>query len=211
MIYLIGGGIHCGKTSLAEKITRTLKVSCLHIASLEAVILKLYTSPEQAREYFPKSWMRGPKHSNEALFDQHTPEEVTRALITQSRSMWNAIEIFIETETRMGRDIVVEDYHIHPEFVARCRERFGMDAVRAVFLIRKDLEKIVSYMQQFPRKGDWLIERGPTNIENVAKMIVLFSEFIEHEAKKYGMACIRTDSDDYHKKIEEACHVLTKS
>lgn len=86
MIYLIGGGIHCGKSSLAEKMTKTLAISCLHIAALESVIFK-FVSQEYIRTHFPKSWMRGPQHSNEALFDQHSPEEVTQALIIQSRSM----------------------------------------------------------------------------------------------------------------------------
>ncbi len=208
MIYLIGGGIHCGKTSVADKASKTLGVSCLHVASLEVVILKLHTSPEQARRCFPKSWMRGPEHNNDALFGQHSPQEVTRALIAQSRSMWSAIQVFIETEVRMGRDIIVEDYHIHPEFVAHCKERFGADTVRAVFLIRKDLEKITLYNQRYPRQGDWLIERGPTNLENVARMIALFSEFVESEAARYGMRCIRPDVDEYAAKIQEATRFL---
>ncbi len=209
MIYLVGGGIHCGKTSVADKTAKALGISCLHIASLEVVILKLHTSPEQARRCFPKSWMRGPERSNDALFGQHSPQEVTQALITQSRSMWDAVQIFIETEVTMGRDIVVEDYHIHPEVVARCEERFCADTVRAIFLIRKDLEKIVLYNQRYPRQGDWLIERGPTSLENVAKMIALFSEFIEREAARYDMPCIRTDIGEYTAKVQEAVQVLT--
>lgn len=104
--------------------------------------------------------------------------------------------------------MIVEDYHIHPEFVARCQQHFGADSVRATFLIRKDSGKIILYNQHYPRKGDWLIERGPTNIENVAQMIALFSEFIEREAARYEMRCFHTDVDDYAAKIEEAARFL---
>ena len=210
MIELIGGSIHCGKTSLADKITKAPGKSCLHIDSLEAIILSLYTSPEQLQERFPKSWMRGQQHSNEALFDNHTPEEVTQALITQSRSMWDAIQIFIGKEIEAGREFAIEDYHIHPEFVARCKQRFGAHAIATVFLIRKDLQKIVNYMQKHPRKGDWLIERGPVNIQNVARVVMLFSEFIEREAARYGMPCVRTDVDNFRWAIDVAGIELNK-
>lgn len=215
MIYLIGGGMHCGKTSLAEKVARTLSISCLHVDSLEVAIFKV-ASPEFIRANFPKSWIRkegekrlGSLRSNDTLFEELSPEEITQALITQSRGMWDVLETFITQEVKMGRDIIVEGYHIHPGFAVRCQNKFGAHRVRAVFLIRKNIEKIMFYNRQFPRQqGDWLIEKGATNFENVAKMTALFSEFIERKAEQHHMPCVNTDSDTYHTQIEVAVHLL---
>lgn len=216
MIYLVGGAPHCGKSTVAKKTAHRLRVSCIATDTIESVVLRLYTTPQEMRELFPKTWIRKQAKastSNDLLFGQTPPDMVAKALIQQSRAIWDAIEVIVGCEVSAGRSIIIEGYHIHPKLANSLRIKYGRRSVRAVFLTRYDREKIIRSCSRHPAAGgnNWFIQKTGigTKLENIGHMITLFSSFLAKESRKYNCKIICTDFG-YRKRIRDAIAVLAE-
>src|SRR3989344_1525105 len=215
MIYLIGGAPHCGKSTLATKLARRLHICSVATVTMESVVIRHYTKPWEIQKYFPKTWIRRQartKMSNDVLFGKTSARVVARALIRQSRAIWDAIGVFVDCEVQACRDIIVEGYHVHPRLVSAMRKKYGKKNVRAVFLTRHDREKIVHSCSLHPTQGnDWFTQKSGarTKVESIGSMVVLFSQFLEKEARRYRCRIIATDLQ-YKKGIRDALNSLAK-
>lgn len=215
MIYLVGGTPHSGKSTVATRLARRLRISCIATDTIESVVLQLYTRSRDIRRLFPKTWIRRQARtstSNDILFGKTPPRIVVQALIRQSRAVWAAVEVLIACEIGAGRDIVVEGYHVHPELVSILRDKYGKKNVRAVFLVRRNRESTIRFCSLYPARGrDWFVQKtgAHTNLENIGSMIVLFSRFLDKEARKHHCRVISTDVQ-YKKQIRDAVDLLAK-
>jgi 2-phosphoglycerate kinase len=90
------------------------------------------------------------------------------------------------------KNIVVEGIHLLPSYVAGYIQKYS---AKAVFVGWKDSEMVLIGMKQNDKPNDWLKEANAAVRRQVADFTVAFSEYIEPEAKKYGITYIERKED----------------
>jgi 2-phosphoglycerate kinase len=212
MIYLIGGPPRCGKTTIAQKLSKKLSIPWVSSDVLESIVIA-HTPTEKLPQLFPKTVMRKKtkKTGNDGMYTQFTPKQITQAYIKQAKATWEAIRVLMESELKDGHSYIVEGYQIHPAFVKELQKKFGSQNVKSIFLVRYDIDKIVSGGKKYKAINDWFT--GKTHREEtypkIAAMVQQHSGYFEAQAKKYGMKVIDMDSD-FKGKLNEAIRVLIK-
>lgn len=193
MIYLIGGPPRCGKTTIAKKISR----SWVSADTIESMIIS-NTNKKDLNRLFPKSAMRKKtKQSNDIMYNLYSAKEIVRAYIKQSKASWKAIKTMTTCELNEGNDYVIEGHQIHPMLMDELIRKHGKKNIVPLVLTRFDENKIVAGCKKHKAKNDWFIQktRNKKTFPKMAKMIKIYSEFYEREARKYGIKIINVDVD----------------
>ncbi len=207
MIYLIGGAPRCGKTTLAQKLAKDLKISWLAADSLEGVVAAYLSKPDLAR-LFPKSVMRKKtKRSNDLMYDKYSTKEITDAYNKQSQAVWKAIRALIQASLYEGHGLIIEGYQIQPKFIAQLQKEFK--EIKAVMLIKTNLESIISGALNSTNKNDWFIgkTKNPETHNKMGLMIKMYSQMIIKESAKYNLRVIDTGSN-FKKQVSLAAKYL---
>jgi 2-phosphoglycerate kinase len=206
MFYLIGGVPRSGKTTLAKKLALKTGIPWVSTDTLESVVMG-YVSPESLDNMFPKSLIRKQTNqSNDEMYTAYSSAQIVDAYLTQGKSLERAIEAFVECETKYKHEFILEGHHIHPEFVARLKERFEL---KAIFVGRDSVEKTVGAITQHANENDWVTTKtkNPETYQKIAGMLVNFSQYFRESAKVNGLTYISVE-DNYNEKIEEVSTTL---
>lgn len=197
MIYFIGGSPRCGKTTLAQLISKRLGISWLATDTLESIISK-HVSVRDFDKKFPKSVLRKKTgNSNDVMYTRYTPKQIANAYIKQSESVWKAIETLVTCELYEKRSFVIEGYHVHPNLVKKLEKKYGKKNIKALFLVKTSIKNIIQNSVTYSSSTDWFVKKtkNPKIYSTIAEMILLFSKFFEREAAKHKYKVFKTDGN----------------
>jgi 2-phosphoglycerate kinase len=210
MIYIIGGTPRSGKTTLAKKLSKNLRISWVSGDALES-IRKYYTSKKEYSKRFPKDIMRRKtKNSNDLMYTKYTSEEIMAAYLTQGASVWQSIELFIDSLIGEDIDYIVEGYQISPHKVAELQKKYPKQ-VRSIFLVKEDPAKILSGALAHTAENDWFKTKttDPEIYTKICEMLSLFGKQMKKEATASKLKVINTDID-FALQIRNAYSYLVK-
>ncbi len=193
-VYLIGGPPKCGKTTLAKALSKKLLVPWISSDTLENIV-RVYTQKEQHPLLFPHSYVRG--KSNDKFYAYHTPEAIVQGYVEQSKATYDAVSMIVETYLTDQDDFIVEGYQVTPEIVYRILKKFGDEHIRAVFLLRRDEGRMVQDFHKSTTPNDWILRKTKeeATFAKIAKMISVYADYTEKEAKKYKLPVFEMDTN----------------
>jgi len=205
-IYFIGGPPKCGKTTLAKTMSKNLQIPWISSDTLENIVWA-YTPKERHEALFPHGYLRG--DSNDVFYAQHSADEVVQGYVEQSKATYDAISMMAETYLKDEDNFIVEGYQVTPEIVDRMQKKFGAKHVKAVFLIKKNIESLKNNFNKSTTPNDWILRKTkePITFSKIAEMIALYAAYIEKEAEKYNLRVIETDTD-FTSSLAEAMRYL---
>ena len=194
MIYLIGGAPRCGKTTIAQQLSKSLRVSWISADAIESIVAS-HTPKKDLPKLFPKGVIRHQtRQSNDLMYEQYSTQEITDVYIRQSKASWRAIRVLIECSIKEGHDFIIEGHQIHPQLIAQLKEEFK--GIKGLIIVRTDLDAIVSGALKSTAPNDWFIQKTK-NIETYSKMglmIQAYSQYFIEESSKYHIKVIATDN-----------------
>ena len=211
MIYLIGGAPRCGKTTIAHRLSRRLRVSWISADTLESIVTE-YFSDEDLDLRLPKRRMRiQTKHSNDLMYDKFTTKQIVSAYRAQAKATQKAIEMIVLVAEQEGHDYIIEGYQVHPTLMKKLIKKYGANQVRAMVITRFDIKGIVKGCLSHKAKSDWFIQKtkNPTTYPKIASMIAQYSLSFEQDAKKYGIPIINMDQH-FNQRVKEAVDRLAR-
>jgi len=197
MIYLIGGSPRCGKTTLAQFLSRQLSIPWLATDTIESIVSECISSSD-FNKTFPKSVMRRQtKKSNDVMYTEFTPKQIARAYIKQSRAVWKAISMLVSCELYEGRSFILEGYHIHPKLVSILKKKYGSKNIKAIFLTKTNIENIIAGSINHSSKTDWFVQKTKdyNTYMKIAEMVAELGLFFQDQAKKYNFKVLKMDNN----------------
>jgi len=206
MIYFIGGPPKCGKTALAKKLSKQLSVPWMSADTLQNIV-RAYIPEEKHAALFPHSALRGT--SNDDYYNAHATEDIVSRYMKQAEATHDALRMIAATYITDEDDFIVEGYQVHPKIVADILSEYGTEHIRSVFLIRTDVEKYVADIPKTTTPNDWIVRKTKNleTYEKIAKMVALYSQKIEEEAKNVELPVIEMDND-FDANIERSISLL---
>lgn len=193
MIYLIGGPPKCGKTTLAKILSKSLGISWVSTDTLENVI-KPYINKNDYILKFPVSFQYC--QDNDEKYSKYSSKEIIEAYRKQSKTVYQAVDMFAICEITDGHDLIIEGYHIEPSFVADLIAKYP-DKIKGIFLFKSDEKKFVTDVEKSITTNDWIIARtkNKETYSKIAKMICEYGSYFEKEATQYGFKSLNMDSN----------------
>lgn len=208
-IYLIGGPPKCGKTTLAKTLSKKLLIPWISSDTLQNIVWA-YTPKEQHPALFSHSYLR--RESNDEFYTHHAPEAIVQGYVEQSKATYDAISMMAETYLTDEDDFIVEGYQVTPEIVSRILKKFGSEHIRTAFLLKRDEEKMLQDFHKSTTPNDWILRKTKeeATFAKIARMIAVYSTYIEQEAKKYDLPLFEMDAD-FSASLEKAVKHLTNA
>jgi len=207
-IILIGGPQRCGKTTLAQRISKELSIPWITTSTLEAVIRR-YTPDEQDNRLFPKSMLRKKTEGgNDAMYSTYSAEKIVESYLKQSDTVSNAIQGFVKHITQQDWDYILEGYHITPKLVAQIKnEGFNVDSI---ILVNTNPNEILNRSLSSKTTHDWVRDEisNKDNYTKIGEMITLYSNTLIKEARKYDVRVVDM-GDSFETRFDEVFTLLT--
>jgi 2-phosphoglycerate kinase len=145
MVYLIGGGARCGKTSLAKKLL-SLKPGCSYLSgdsfrqSLKPVLPSFHTSGVNSSD--PEVYIR--------YYNEHTKKAIDET-IKRAEVLWPFIERYIISYCKESNDdLIVESVDVWPQLIQKLEI-----AHKAIFIVDSNVtqwKRVTSHLG----KNDWI-------------------------------------------------------
>jgi 2-phosphoglycerate kinase len=164
LIYLIGGPPRCGKTTLARRLAALTHAPWVQTDYLE-MAFSAYMPPD---EYEPVRLDLGPdvpfERRNDLRYARYSAEEIIAYYRGLAAQAWPGLQAFIEYALFDEEDLIVEGYHIEPDFVRQilAADPTRSEQVRAAFLYRQDIEDILAAIKRGGGKNDWVLGSART-------------------------------------------------
>ncbi len=204
MLYLIGGSMRGGKTTLTKKLSKELDVPYISTDYLRIVVMSSFTGEEKDANFpfermFDLSGMK--------IFQDYSGKELIEADIKESEFLWRGIKSFIEHLLLVKNDYILEGVHLLPSLVAEYKVN---DSFRIVQLVKTDKEKILQGLINNKGNGDWIADNvEDKDLDAVAGSLVEYGKYFVEQSDKYGLRYVNTE-DDFENKIEEAYKCLVQ-
>ena len=203
MIYLIGGAPRCGKTTIAQQLSKKLGISWIPADAIESMVARYIPKSDLSR-LFPKSIMRKKtKLSNDLMYEKYSTKEITDAYIKQSKTSWKAIQVLVECALHEHHDFIIEGHQIHPQLIFQLKKEFKN--IKGIIIVRTDLKSIVSGALKNSHPNDWFLKKTKNHetYEKIGLMIKRYSQYFIRESSKYRIDAINTERD-FRKQIKLA-------
>lgn len=210
MIYLIGGSPRCGKTILAKKIASSKKVSWISTDAIHPIILNSLPKA-QIKSKFPQSAMKTPK--NKFRFDVYSHKAMNDAQWIEAKTMWPGTKALIRQLIGREQDYIIEGVHLLPKFTNELRNTDFWKNIRIVYLVKRDLNKIIKDFPKNKNEYDWMLPSiigDTTRLQKAAEMVQTKSEYFYKEAKKYNFKVFNTDTNFEQKLLDAKSYLLRK-
>jgi 2-phosphoglycerate kinase len=209
-IILIGGTPRCGKTTLAEKISKEYGMSWLSTDALESIAHQ-YTPENDRATLFPKSEMRKKTNrNNDELYEKYSVEEILESYEQQAKATGKAITSIVEYAIKDDWSYVIEGYHITPELISQI-ETTHQNQISSVILINTNTGDLIERSRSSTTKNDWVRDGTKNNetYEKVGAMISLYSERLLKEAQKHDVKVVDM-GDSFDTRFDEVFQSLTR-
>lgn len=189
-IILIGGAPTVGKTYLAKKLGKELRLPWISTDTIREQMRKTTTSIENAKDLFHFDLVDPVEYLN-----SHTAQEVVDQINLENKYVWNGVLDFIE-EGSFGDSYLIEGMAVIPELVSKLA-RYN-NKVKPIFLVDDDVDRLRDVIYT---RGLWdAAFRYSDSVKGKElEWVVLCNEWIKKECLKYGMPVVETtaDSDKY--------------
>lgn len=185
MITLIGGSPRCGKSILAEKLSKQSRTPWISTDALSTVIVP----------YLPKKNLKRLMPFAGKGSEQMTPTQSLRAEIRESQTVWPGIERFIKQLIDMRQEYIIEGVHLLPQYIAPLLKKSYGKQIRVVYLIKKDITQIIHGFHKNTNPFDWMAGclDDSALLQHMAQMVALKGAYIEKQAKKYHFPVYNTE------------------
>jgi 2-phosphoglycerate kinase len=193
MIYLIGGPVKCGKTTLAKRLSKAIGVPWMSTDSLQGVV-KPYLNESELVAQFPASQQRS--KSNDEKYSKYSLAEILQAYQTQAQTLYPAVKGLIECELADGHDLILEGYHLEPRFCHELGQKYP-GQIRSIFLVKTDVQKLTRDLKKSTTPNDWVLSRTAeeATFGKIAEMICEYSRYFIEQAQDYGLTVQNLDED----------------
>ncbi|MCH7730843.1 AAA family ATPase [Patescibacteria group bacterium] len=204
-IILIGGPPRCGKTTLAQKISKEIGIMWVSTDALDDIAQE-YVSGDKKDSLFPKTALRIKSGGgNDEMYEAFSVESIVSAYRKQAETVHKAVESFVACANKEGWDYVIEGYHVTPKLISKLR------AKSSVILISTKAEEVVKRSIESNVKNDWLRDKTKKQetFSKIATMIELYSTKLKQEAEEFNTNVIDI-AGDFQGKLKEAFESLIK-
>lgn len=201
MFYLIGGAPRNGKTIIAKQLSKELGIPWISTDTLESVVSQ-YVSEDKFYDFFPKNKLRKEtNNSNDEMYSVYSSQQILDAYVSQGKSLAQAIEVFIQSESYYDHSYIIEGHHLHPSLIAELETKFN---IKPIFIGRDDANQINGAISKSQQKNDWVIikTKDKETFPKIAIMLSKFSSFIRNEAAKYGYDYVSMEGN-FDERVEE--------
>lgn len=187
MVYLVGGAPRCGKTILSKAIAKEKGISWLSTDSIWAIVTAT-TPVSQLKKKFPYR-----KYD----FRKDPPGTILKAEITESKTLWPAIEALIKDLVDRHEDYVIEGVHLMPELVRELKGTRYWKEIHLVYLVKESIGAIKDGFTRNISAHDWLapLLKNEKVFERAAWMIQTKANHVVKMAKKFHFDVINTETD----------------
>ncbi len=206
-IILIGGPQRCGKTTLAQNISKELNIPWVTTSTLEATIRR-YTPDEQSDELFPKSMLRKKADGgNNTMYSTYSAEKIVESYLKQSDTVSDGIHAFVNHIRKQDWDYILEGYHVTPKLIAQI-EKEGIK-VKSIILVNTNPNELINRSLSSETKHDWVRDEisDTDNYIKIGEMITLYSNTLSEEAKNYNVRVVDM-GQDFQKSFDEVLESL---
>jgi len=212
MIYLIGAPPRCGKTILAKKMSKEIKIPWISCDTLDSISQEYVSAKIWVKKY-PYSALRRKKgeRDNDEFYAEHPPSKIIGLLRIEASSVHKAIETMIACEVADGNDFIIEGYQILPSFADKMIKKFGKQHVKAIFLTKFDVNKFARDVHYSSNSNDWLLKitKNQETFARVGKMVSEYSKIFNREAGGFGFSVFNMD-ENFYGQIKQAIKYLRK-
>lgn len=188
MIYLIGGAPRLGKSILAQKIKKDFNIPALSMDILSGFEIKNLTEDERKKR-FPV-----PDFSSKASENTITPEQRVELTVIGAKSMEPMMSQLISDTIRDGKSLLLEGYHILPEFVRDLSTKYGEGQIRSLFIGSVQTGQVTEGILKNTVEN-WITSQSSEVIYQAAEFVVAFSDYIRKEAEKYKLPYTERTTD----------------
>lgn len=182
-IILIGGAPTVGKSYLARALSEDLKLPWISSDGIRDMMRRLVRHKDYPKLFNPEGT------TAEEFLRAHTPQQIVDLEIEQSIEAWKGVKAFIDADFTW-KDFIIEGVNILPKLVA---EYESEHTIIPLFLVDDDEARTKEVVYT---RGLW--DDAKTYSDDVkpveVKWALLFSQWLEGEAKKYGFPCIKIGS-----------------
>ena len=206
-IILIGGPQRCGKTTLAQRVSKELNIPWITTSTLEAVIRR-YTPVDQENDLFPKSMLRKKSDGgNDHMYATYSAEKIVESYFIQSETVSKAIRGFVKHINQQEWGYVLEGYHITPKLVNEIIEE-GIK-IDSVILVTTNPDELINRSLSSEVTHDWMRDEisNTNNYTKIGEMSTLYSNLLTKEALKYNVKVVDV-GQDFQKKADEVFESL---
>jgi 2-phosphoglycerate kinase len=207
-IILIGGPPRCGKTTLAQKISKEEDIMWISTDALDDIVQK-YVPVDDNIAMFPKTALRRKSGGgNDEMYATFSVEDIVDAYRVQAETVHKAIESFATCADKEGWDYVIEGYHVTPKLISKLKSE-GLE-ISSVILVSTNADEAVKRSMESDTKNDWLRDKtkNQETFPKIAAMIDLYSKKLKQEADEFNVNIIDT-GDDFQERLREAFKSLT--
>lgn len=206
-IILIGGPPRCGKTTLAQRVSRELSIPWISTDTFDDVV-KEYVPAGERDKLFPKTALRRQSGGgNDEMYTQFSVQEVVTAYREQSETLYSAVTNFVDCAIKEGWDYVIEGYHITPELISRLQSE--RPNITGVIVTDSDGASAVKRSLESDVQEDWLRDKTQNNetYRKIALMVETYSVELNNEADRAGVE-VKDLKDEWRSKQMEALNYL---
>ena len=205
MIYFVGGPPRVGKSIIAKAITSQHGINAISTDSLGAV-LETVLDPETEPGLFAVSRFNEMAEADRIELLLENPARRIDYQLEESTAVWRAVEPFVLTEQKEGRDLVTEGVAVLPELVNRL---VGVD-YRVVFVGNQAHTQEHNIKRSAKEnKHDWMRHASDEYAEAFAGFVVEMSRYIEKEARRYGFQYFELQGRPFTGAVAEAVELLS--
>lgn len=174
-----------GKSFIARKISEELKLPWISTDGIRELMRKI-----TRKDDFPELFHFNDKEiTAEKYLGTHAPQQIVDSQNTESKDVWKGVEAIVNTDY-VWKNYIVEGIAVIPEFVRK------IDTIehniKPIFLVDKNRVRI---RETVFTRGLW--DDADTYSDDVKEIEVewtmLFNEYIESEAQKYGYKVYKID------------------
>lgn len=204
MIYFIGGPPRVGKSMIAAEIMRRRGISAVSTDSLGSV-LETVADPERDPGLFAVSRFNELAEADRTELLLKYPATRIEYQVEESTAVWGAVEPFVLSEQKEGRDVVVEGVAVLPELVHRLA---GVEN-RVVFVGNQAPTQVHNIKRSVQEnQHDWMRHASDAYVEAFAGFVVELSRYIEKEARRRGYQYLELQGKPITDAVAEAADVL---
>ena len=208
-IILVGGPPRCGKTTLAQKISREIGIMWVSTDALDDIAQE-YVSGDKKDSLFPKTALRIKSGGgNDEMYSTSSIGSIVSAYRKQAETVHKAIESFVVCANKEGWDYVIEGYHVTPKLISKLQAKDLK--VSSIILMSTNAEEAVTRSIESNVKNDWLRDKTKKQetFSKITTMIEQYSKKLKQEAEEFNTNVIDI-GEDFQGKLKEAYELLVK-
>jgi 2-phosphoglycerate kinase len=188
-IVLIGGAPTIGKTYLAKRLGKELKMPWISTDTIRDQMRETVTDREKFKHLF--NFENRDLAYMTSYLNSSTPQEIVDDTNLENAEVWNGVLDFI-SEGSMGNRYIIEGMAITPEKANDLR--LTNPNIKPIFILENNSNRIRDVIYT---RGLWdAAYKYPDRLkEKELSWVVLFNSWIESECKKYNLPYVDVTTD----------------